>query len=44
MRSSTVPKVGWGRMSHHTSRIELIDRADTSVVMKLSNSAQSVSW
>src|SRR5436190_16191121 len=44
LRSSTVPKLGWGRMSHHTSRIELIALADTSVVMNDSNSGQAESW
>ena len=41
IRSSTVPKSGWGRMSHHTSRIELMARAEMSVVMNSSNSAQT---
>ena len=33
MRSSTVPKFGCGRMSHHTSRIDSIVRDEISVSM-----------
>src|SRR5919112_3215165 len=44
MRSSTVPKSGWGRMSHHTSRIEVMAFDDTSVVISCSNSLQPASW
>jgi hypothetical protein len=39
MRSSTVPKSGWGRTSHHTSRTVLIDPDDTRVSMYCSKSA-----
>jgi len=44
MRNSIVPKSGWGRMSHHTSRMELMAFAETSVSMKSSNSDHPESW
>src|SRR2546423_15492852 len=44
MRNSTVPKVGCGRMSHHTSRIDSMALAETSVSMKSSNSDHPASW
>src|SRR5438067_2456317 len=44
MRSSMVPKSGWGRMSHHTSRIELMALAEASVSMNSSNSDHPDSW
>ena len=40
IRSSTVPKSGCGRMSHHTSRIVEIASADTNVSMYDSKSSQ----
>ena len=43
MRSSTVPKPGWGRMSHQTSRMVAMVRAVISVSMKLSNWFQPAS-
>ncbi len=44
MRSSTVPKSGWGRMSHQISRIEVMALAETSVVISCSNSLHPASW
>ena len=44
MRNSIVPKSGCGRMSHHTSRIELMAFADASVSMNSSNCDQPDSW
>src|SRR6184192_852455 len=44
MRNSMVPKSGCGRMSHHTSRMELMALAETSVSMKSSNCDQPESW
>ena len=40
MRSSTVPKPGCGRMSHHTSRIDSIVCEEIRVSMYSSNSSQ----
>ncbi len=40
IRSSMVPKSGWGRMSHQTSRMELTAADDTRVSMSCSKSAQ----
>src|SRR5207244_12945700 len=40
IRSSTVPKLGWGVMSHQISRIELIDLAEISVVISSWNCSQ----
>jgi hypothetical protein len=42
IRSSTVPKSGCGRMSHHTSRMDEMAPAEISVAMKASNSGQPV--
>ena len=44
IRSSTVPKSGWGRTSHHTSRMEVMAPAVSSVPMKAWKSTQSSSW
>ncbi|MCW3038091.1 MAG: hypothetical protein JWM17_3403 [Actinobacteria bacterium] len=44
IRSSTVPKSGWGRTSHHTSRMVSMERAATRVDMNSSNSLQPLSW
>ena len=44
MRSSTVPKPGWGRMSHQTSRIVWIVLAEIRVSMNCSNWPQPESW
>ena len=43
IRNSTVPKSGWGRMSHHTSRIERMQPDSISVDMNDSKSDQSAS-
>ena len=44
MRSSTVPKSGCGRMSHHTSRTLSMAFVEISVSMYSSNSSQPESW
>src|SRR5258705_6744843 len=40
IRSSTVPKLGWGRMSHQISRMELMARAEMRVVISSENPSQ----
>ena len=44
MRSSTVPKFGCGRMSHHTSRTDSIALDASRMSMYFSNSFQPDSW
>ena len=44
MRSSTVPKFGCGRMSHHTSRIDSIACEAIRMSMYFSNSSHPESW
>ena len=44
MRTSTVPKLGWGRMSHHTSRTVWMALVEINSSMYRSNSSHPESW